>query len=284
MSTIDLSQLPAPTIIEALSFETILSQLKADFLQRYPAFDADLLSEPAIKLLEVAAYRELIIRARINDAAKACMLAYALDSDLDHAAVLVGVTRLTDNGQIETDAQLRQRAQMALEGYTVAGSIGSYITHARAASLAVLDVAVDSPTPGEVRLTILANSPSGAADAALCARVQSYLSADDRRPLNDIVNVVSVTPVPFAIEATLYLFPGPSSAPVLATAQTALNKYLDDVKKIGYDVTRSGIFAALHQSGVRQVVLTQPANDIEILSRQVGVCSSITINEGPRDV
>ena len=57
MSTIDLSQLPAPTIIEALSFETILSQLKADLLQRYPAFDADLLSEPAIKLLEVAAYR-----------------------------------------------------------------------------------------------------------------------------------------------------------------------------------------------------------------------------------
>ena len=284
MSTIDLSQLPAPTIIEALSFETILSQLKADFLQRYPAFDADLLSEPAIKLLEVAAYRELIIRARINDAAKACMLAYALDSDLDHAAVLVGVTRLTHNGQVETDAQLRQRAQMALEGYTVAGSIGSYITHARAASLAVLDVAVDSPTPGEVRLTILANSPSGAADAALCARVQSYLSADDRRPLNDIVNVVSVTPVPFAIEATLYLFPGPSSAPVLATAQTALNKYLEDVKKIGYDVTRSGIFAALHQSGVCQVVLTQPANDIEILSRQVGVCSSIKINEAPRDV
>lgn len=284
MSTIDLSQLPAPKIIEALSFDTILTELKADFIQRYPAFDADLLSEPAIKLLEVAAYRELILRARINDAAKACMLAYSLDADLDHAAALVGVARLANAEQIETDDQLRQRTQMALEGYTVAGSIGSYITHARASSLSVLDVAVDSPTPGQVRVTILANTPSGLADETLCTAVQDYLSADERRPLTDTVNVVSVTPIPFDIEATLYLFPGPSSAPVLTNAQNALTKYLADVKKIGYDVTRSGIFAALHQAGVRQVILTQPADDVQVIGRQVAVCSSIQLNEGPRDV
>lgn len=284
MNRIDLSQLPAPAIIETLSFETILAALKADFKIRYPAFDADILSEPAIKLLEVAAYRELMLRARINDAAKACMLAYALDTDLDHYAARFGVERLTTGDQTETDEQLRQRTQMALEGYTVAGSSGSYMAHARAASLSVQDVAIDSPGQGQVRVTVLANTPDGLADAALCNTVQSYLSADERRPLTDSVSVISVEAVPFNINATLYLFPGPSSEPVLATAQAALTKYLNDVKKIGYDVTRSGIFAALHQAGVRQVILTQPADDVQILSRQVAVCESIQINEGARDV
>lgn len=283
MTTIDLSQLPAPSIIEALSFEAILNALKEDFKLRYPTFDADLLSEPAIKLLEVAAYRELLLRARINDAAKACMLAYALGADLDHNAALVGVPRLTTNGQTETDDQLRQRAQMALEGYTVAGSTGSYIAHARAASLSVQDVTIDSPTPGQVRLTLLANTPDGIADAALCSTVQDYLSAEERRPLTDAVTVVSVDVVNFTVAATLYLYQGPSSAPVLVAAHNALNKYLSDVKKIGYDVTRSGIFAALHQAGVRQVILTQPANDIAVQSRQVAICNNIEITEGARD-
>lgn len=284
MTTIDLSQLPAPTIIEALSFEAILDALKSGFKTRYPAFDADLLSEPAIKLLEVAAYRELMLRARINDAAKACMLAYALGTDLEHNAALVGVTRLTTDQQTETDEQLRQRTQMALEGYTVAGSTGSYIAHARAASLSVQDVAIDSPAAGQVRVTVLANTPDGVADVNLCSQVLAYLSADERRPLTDSVSVVSVEAVPFNIEASLYLFPGPSSEPVVATAQAALTKYLNEVKKIGYDVTRSGIFAALHQSGVRQVILTQPADDIRVQSRQVAFCTSVQITEGSRDV
>ena len=37
MPTIDLSQLPSPTIIEALDFETILSEVKAVMVAGFPA-------------------------------------------------------------------------------------------------------------------------------------------------------------------------------------------------------------------------------------------------------
>ncbi|MGE9805522.1 baseplate assembly protein, partial [Escherichia coli] len=40
-------------------------------------------SEPLVKYLEENAYREVIWRQRVNDAAKGCTLAYASNNDLD---------------------------------------------------------------------------------------------------------------------------------------------------------------------------------------------------------
>ena len=80
---IDVTALPTPAVIETLDYEAVLASLRADLLRLYPvaAEVIDLESEPLTKLLQVAAYRELLIRARINDAARAVMLAYATDAD-----------------------------------------------------------------------------------------------------------------------------------------------------------------------------------------------------------
>ena len=51
----DLASLPTPAVIEPLSFETIFSQLQTEFQSRYPDYSALLASDPAVKLLEVAA-------------------------------------------------------------------------------------------------------------------------------------------------------------------------------------------------------------------------------------
>ena len=79
--SMDMSLLPAPAVIEALDFESILAKRVALFQDecRKVGFDYTLLleSDPAMKLLQVQAYQELEMRQRINDAAKACMLAYA---------------------------------------------------------------------------------------------------------------------------------------------------------------------------------------------------------------
>ncbi len=42
----------------------------------------ELESEPATKLLQENAYRELLLRQRINEAAQAVMVAYAMGGDL----------------------------------------------------------------------------------------------------------------------------------------------------------------------------------------------------------
>ena len=92
---IDLSQLPEPEVIENLDFETIYQELLGDFREAMAGeWTAEVESDPVLKLLQLAAYRELLLRARINDAARAVMLAYASGADLDQIGAGFNVQRL----------------------------------------------------------------------------------------------------------------------------------------------------------------------------------------------
>ncbi|EHP4010353.1 baseplate assembly protein, partial [Salmonella enterica] len=91
MATVDLSLLPVPDVVEELDYETILAERIATLISLYPEDQQEtvartlaLESEPVVKLLQENAYREVIWRQRVNEAARAVMLAYAIDSDLDN--------------------------------------------------------------------------------------------------------------------------------------------------------------------------------------------------------
>ena len=140
MSTLsDLASLPTPAVIETLSFETIFTELQTEFQSRYPDYSALLASDPAVKLLEVAAYREVLLRNRINAAAKASLLAFATGSDLDHLAAFYGVTRLLN----ENDEALRLRTRQRIIGFANAGGAAHYRYWALSASPEVADVEVE---------------------------------------------------------------------------------------------------------------------------------------------
>lgn len=74
MSSLNLEDLPTPEIIEELSYKEILEEMKATFIQICPDFSAYLESDPLVKLMEVAAYREVLLRHRINQAAESSLL------------------------------------------------------------------------------------------------------------------------------------------------------------------------------------------------------------------
>lgn len=295
-SAIDLSLLPVPDVVETLDYEVILAAMKADLAARAPDLAAVLAleSEPLVKLLEVCAYREVLIRARVNDAAQAVTLARATGTDLDNLAALFGVARLVINPgdplavppvapTLESDADLRRRAQLALEGFSTAGPEGAYVFHALSADGDVLDVSATSPSPGDVLVTVLSRTGSGTAPAPLLATVQAALNADDVRPLCDNVVVQSAAIVSYAITATLYFYPGPDSAVVMAAAQAAATAYAAAQHRIGRDVTISGLHAALHQPGVQRVVLTSPSAALTIGSAQASWCTAITLINGGVD-
>lgn len=274
-AAIDLSQLPAPQVVETLDFEGVVAALKADLTARYPeaAQVLDLESEPLVKLIEAFAYRETLLRARINDAARAVMLAHATGGDLENLVALLGVARLVD----EADAALRARAQLALEGYTVAGSVGAYAFHARSASADVADVAVTSDAPGSVTITVLSVLGDGTPSADLRATVSDAVNADEVRPLCDSVVVQGAVIQSYAVAATIYVGAGPDADVVTAQAQSALNTYLAQTHALGATVSRSGIFAALHQGGVTRVELTSPATDIVAPATGAPWCSAVTL-------
>lgn len=278
--SIDLTKLPAPAVVESLNFETILATIKADVIANYPdaAATLQLESEPITKLIEVFAYRELMLRSRINDAARSVMLAYAGSTDLDHLATLVGVSRLDG----ETDERLRYRTQLSLEGFSTAGPVLSYVFHALSASNQVKDVYVHSPIPGDVRVVVLATpsteNPGGVPAADLLTAVGAALNADDIRPLCDTVSILPATVSTYTVAATLTCTPGPDTAVVLAAAVAAIESYTTEQFRLGYDITVSGIHAALHQPGVMRVDLTSPPASIVIASDQAARCVSIDVS------
>lgn len=287
---IDLSTVPAPNVVEELTFETIVAAMLADLQARDPAFTALVESDPAYKILEVCAYRELLIRQRVNDGARAVMLAYSTGTDLDNLAANFGVTRLTiDPGDAqaippvaptyETDAALRRRVLLSLESLSVAGPRGAYEFHTRSVA-GVKDCAVDSPTPGTVRVVIIGNTGDGTPSAQLISDVEAALNDDDVRPLTDTVSVVGATIVPFTIEATIYTNDGPDPEVVIANCEAAAAAYASSVAAVGADVTLSGVYAALHQAGVSRVVLTSPAADILTAATAAPSCTAITLTHG----
>lgn len=296
-TAIDLSTLPPPEVVEPLDFERILLDLRADVAARDPSLIAvlGLESEPINKLLEVCAYRETLLRARVNDAARAVMLAFAAGSDLEHLGALFNVSRLIVQAAdpntspptplvMESDTDLRSRIQLALEGYTVAGSAGAYEFHARSADGRVADVDVFAPGvpggyTGRVTVTILSTeTPEGTPSGALISIVSAALNAEHVRPLTDLVEVQGPAAViDYAVEASLSLYAGPSPDLVLAAAQTALAQYIADRRRLGHDVTRSGLFAALHRPGVHNVVLSAPAADVVVAHDEIARCTGTAI-------
>ncbi|UAA38215.1 baseplate J/gp47 family protein [Paraneptunicella aestuarii] len=293
-NAINLSQLPSPDVIESLDYEAILEGMLADLRSRAPEFTATVESDPAYKILEVAAYRELLLRQRINDAARSVMLAYAKGSDLDNLAALFGVTRqITQAGDpnasppvpdtYEDDERLRKRLPLSLEGFSTAGPSGAYRFHALNSSGEVKDVSIISPTASQVTVTVLANTGDGTPSAELLTTVDEHLNSDDIRPLTDQVTVQSATIVPYQVDATLTFYSGPDRGVTMATALKKVEEYVSNQHRLGYDINLSGLYAALHQPGVHKVTLTSPVSDIVITPEQAAYCTLLTLQDGGLD-
>lgn len=289
-TSVDLSRLPAPVIVPQLAFETILAELVADVQALMPEFDATIDSDPAVKVLQVAAYRELIMRRDAQDGAQQTLVAYAAGATLDHLAARMGVTRLIitpanpDSGAeavMESDDDLRQRIVLAPESYSVAGPELAYVYHAKTASPLVIDASAISPEPGAVRVSILSGAtPAGDVDDALLALVRAIITAPEIRPLGDAVTVASAEIVRYAIDATVTPFDGPDADLLIATGRTALDAYVADCHKLGRAVRIAGIAAALKVAGVENVVVTQPAGDVVCAGTQASFCTGITLRRG----
>lgn len=299
--TIDLSQLPSPAVVESLDYEAVFAERRAALLALVPASQHDeieatlvLESEPLTKLLQENAYRELLWRQRVNEAARAVMLAYSQGADLDQLVANFEVQRLVIapgdpdatppvQPTLESDADLRLRAQRAFEGLSVAGPRGAYVYHALSADGRVADATAISPNPAEALVTLLSTEGDGTADQALIDIVDAALSAEDVRPVGDRLTVQSASITPYSVDATLYVYPGPEQEPILAAAQAALNAYVSAQRRIGRDIRISALHAALHVEGVQRVELAAPLADVVLDDTQAAHCTGTTVVIGGSD-
>lgn len=292
LAPIDLTRLPAPQAIQPLDFEGILAAIKAELTAILPEVAAvlDLESEPMVKLLEVWAYREILLRGAGNDLARARFIALASGSDLDHLAANYGVARLVISpaqpnavppiaAVYEADEALRYRTQLSIEAMSNAGTLASYEYFARTADGRVRDVAVlQNIDAGTVRFVVLSHDDDGVADADLLNAVTMAVGKPTVRSLNDTIVVQAATMADFTIEAQVVVSTAPGVTEVMAAANAAIAAYLDRSFRVGQIVRRTALLAALHQEGVETVTLTSPAADVDPGAMGAARCVSITID------
>lgn len=279
MSSIpDLAQLPAPNVVEALDYETILGAHRADLLARYPAA-AEVIaleSEPLAKLLQAHAYRELLYRQRVNDAARAYLLAYATGADLDHKGAFYGLPRLPG----EADERYRVRIQLRIRALAGNGTREHYELVAMTASQNLRDAVATQPVPGQVRVLLWLHDAAQAASTA--AAVMAALNADDARPLGVPVSVALAKPRAIDVTATLVREAG---APVnlLTQLQAALPASLTTYARLGRAVPRSWLTTRLHVAGiaaVRYPDATAPAEITPMAADEYPVLDTVQLIDG----
>jgi phage-related baseplate assembly protein len=253
----NLSDLKSPEIIEELSFEEILLRMKEDLAARAPEYTAYLESDPVIKLLEVAAYRELLLRQRINQAAKANLLAFATGSDLDNLSSFYGIARKEN----KTDEELRNRTHAKIVGWSSSGSREAYKFHALNSDPRVKEANADSPEPGLVRISVLSKENGGEVSADLLEKVKAYMLREDIRMLTDTVEVVPCGLIEVNVKAKIILI---SSTPpeILEAIKSSFILAFNKIAGLGVSISRAWIISNLFTDGVKDVELQGPAEDI----------------------
>lgn len=293
-NAIDLSQLPEPTVVEQINYETILDAGLQEYYRRMDALGISYTrlreSDPAYKLAEVFAYREMLVRQDANDQARAVLLAYAEGTDLDHKAAERNLQRMviseataTTEAVLESNESLRKRVQLAPEGQTTAGSEGSYIFHGLNADARVKDIYPHAPLDelgnptGICNIYVLSTEADGAASEDLLDKVNSALNAKSVRPLTDRPMIYSASIFNYSIQAEIIIDEGPDEDIVLSSCYKAAAAYTNTNHSFNDGVSLSGIYQALHQPGVSRVNLISPAANIDTSLGQVAFCTSINI-------
>lgn len=294
--TIDLSKLAAPEAIQQVDYDTVLAEMLADLQGRDSSLDLSP-SDPVYKVLEVAAYREALLRQDFNDRVRGLLLAYATGSDLDHIGVTYYYTQrlVLDPGDAtavppvepvyELDDDYRARCLIAEDSFSTAGPEAAYKYHVKSASGDVLDVSVVSPTPGQVVVTVLSRLGDGTPDQTLLDAVTAALG-DDVRPMTDEVIVQAPTVTNYTVNATLIVYAGFNQANIQSAAETSLQAWIDTQHLLGRDITVAGIKAALLVAGVHDITLNDTLNGTDLTANliiadtEAAYCTGITVAVG----
>ncbi|WP_454919217.1 baseplate assembly protein [Xanthobacter sediminis] len=290
-TTLDLSNLPAPQVVRDLDFEGILAARKIKLLSQFDSrgvpYDVTALeTDSGVIQQENDAYREVLVRGAINDAARAVMLAFASGGDLDHLAAAVGIQRRliasatsATQAVYESDAELRRRVQIAPEAFSTCGSEASYIHHALEAAPALIDavpIISDTPSGRQVRVVCLDRNGDGVPSAATLAAVRARLKNKSIAPMTVPVAVSGPLVVPYAVALRLLIPDGPDPALVRAASRTAVGAMVAGRRGLGIDILAQAFEASGRVSGVERVVTLEPS-DMVIAPDAVANCLDITI-------
>lgn len=229
--------LPDPKIIEDVPLSEIIDQIKSKFLSKYPdsVFDE---TSPLYELTCRFAYRELLLRARINDVAQ----------------------RLISNLQ-EAYAEKR----------LASGSLAYY----RAKTLeidGVKDLEITGYGNGEILFYLLFDPEK---TPTLLKEVSEKLNSPDVKLLSDNIIVLDATPKPISIKAHLILEKG-TQIDLKATKENLRQKLLPHLK-VGRGLAIAVLNSLLFDTGVLDIIIKEPSASIQPVVGEIPTIKDIEL-------
>lgn len=188
-----------------------------------------------------------------------------------------------------SDDAFYELLRQSMDSFSTAGARGNYIYHAMAVSSEIADVAVNSPTPGEVDIYALMNDGT-IASSTMKAAILAACSAEDVRPLTDNVVMADPTTVSYDVTFTYYIARNATEEPntIAEKVQAAVDEYVAWQRgKLGRDINPSKLISLLMATGIKRVALTSPeftslydGSDPEHPVPQIAVVDDVTITNG----
>ncbi len=179
----------------------------------------------------------------------------------DYCTECHNVTESEGGTDEATDEEYYNLLRLSQDGWSTAGSTGSYSYHAMQVSTEIADVVPNSPSPGEVYIYVLMKGGKPAGEE-IKAAVYEKCSADKVRPFTDHVQMGDPEIVPYDIDLTYYINADSpvGSAEIQKAVEAQIQKYIDwQSAKLGRDINPSKLYQMLMQSGIKRVDLRSPS-------------------------
>lgn len=260
---LDLSRLePAPIASTAYDgiLQARLTSLKGRFEAAGIPWNVDRVKfNPGVIVQQEDAYREMLVRQEINDAAASLRLATAVGPALDHLGQTYHRTarREIAPGVLENDASYRAHAQASAEARPLYGLVpGGYAWRvAQRFAADVKDVVSLRAGPGLIDLMLLGHAHDGTVPAGTVARVQAAFDGEAHHQSTDTVTVKGAEIRAFAVDLLIRHRPGLLAGALVEAATRGLTALRDARHAIGRALTRSAIETAATSADVEEVIL-----------------------------
>ncbi|WP_208431827.1 baseplate J/gp47 family protein [Bartonella schoenbuchensis] len=262
-----------PEIIPELSIEEIRAASLESLKQLLPHY-TPLESDPAVKIIEVASYREFLLRQRINEAARNTVLDFAKGEALDALGQWHGVERLEG----ESDDSYRERIKLRVRAGKGGGTEPYYRYFALSADNRVKDAIIyrkgRNPT---IHVAIFGKNEQGTASEDLLQRVKEVLTDKSVIMTNDTIEVHAAVTTVLDLEADVWLLPE-ISLEILTQMEANLRAAWKKEQALGRELSSSWWISKLMIPGVQKVIAVTPTHDTAVSSEEILAIGKITLN------
>jgi phage-related baseplate assembly protein len=261
-------------VLEKISTEDILETRMIRFKQLWAKYDPPMAAQYDVENLEfdpikinqeACTYFELMLRDRVNQAARSITLAYAIGTDLDAIASRYpgGVPRQEG----ENDDRYRRRIWLSPNTLSPHGTAEAYEFWALTALPALRDVTAMRKVTHDYYPTILItclmqppNDP-GPSDEDL-VRVRSYIQTLSRAGLTDVISVNKPKVKDIEYRIAVWLYPGTLQDQCIERIEKNLSILITEQYWLGHDHSLMAINACCAMPGVHHVDIVEPTEDI----------------------